>query len=290
MKVYPECLPCFALQALRAANRSTNDESLKWEILIEACRHIATFQQGMKPVEMAEIIYPLVSQKTGVFDPFETVKHETNQHALALYPFFKALVTESDRPIETAMKLAIIGNSVDFGVPQNHLKDLKTETLATLHESLAIDDTGDFLNLLSQSFSLLLLADNSGEIVLDRLLLETIHSHYPDLKITVAARDVPIINDVTLADIKEAGFPSFISAVSSGNRTPGVILEKANKKFLDVYHAADIIVSKGQGNYEGLSDDADDRVFFLLRAKCAIIARHVGVKEGAMIVKKGSVK
>ena len=290
MKVYPECLPCFALQALRAANQATNNESLKWEILVEASRYIATFQPGMKPVEMAEIIYPMVARKTGVPDPFETIKHETNQQALALYPFFKTLIAESKTPVKTALKLAIIGNSIDFGPPQNHHKDLKAETLATLHEPLTIDDTETLSSRLPRASALLLIADNSGEIVLDRLLLETIHSHYPDLKITVAVRDVPIINDVTLADFKEAGFPAAISAVSSGNKTPGVILGKASRKFLDIYAAADIIFSKGQGNYEGLSDDADERVFFLFKTKCAIIARHVGVKEGAMIVKQGGGK
>jgi uncharacterized protein with ATP-grasp and redox domains len=140
---------------------------------------------------------------------------------------------------------------------------------------------------LSRASALLLIADNSGEIVLDRLLLETLQDQYPGLKITIAARDVPIINDVTLADIKEAGIPADIPAISSGNKTPGVILGKASREFLDTYAAADIILSKGQGNYEGLSDDADERVFFLFKTKCVIIARHVGVKEGAMIVKKG---
>jgi uncharacterized protein with ATP-grasp and redox domains len=290
MKVYPECLPCFALQALHAANYSTDNESLKWEILGEACKQIATFKPGMKPVEMAEIIYPLVAQKTGVYNPYETVKHETNQHALALYPFFKALVAESNAPLETAVKLSIIGNSIDFGVPHNHLVNLRAETLAILHEPLAIDDTNGLFSQLTKAKSLLLLADNSGEIVLDRLLLETIQDQYSNLKITVAVRDVPIINDVTLEDIRETKFPASIPALSSGNKTPGVILKKANKEFLNVYTAADIILSKGQGNYEGLSDEADERIFFLFRAKCTIIARHAGVKEGTMIVKKGGGK
>jgi len=287
MKVYPECVPCFALQALRATDLATQDETLRWEILIEACKKIATFRPGMKPVEMAEIIYPLVGEKTGVPDPYAPVRHETNQHALSLYPFFKALVEESDVPIKTAIKLAIIGNSIDFGVPHNHLANLKTEAITLLHEPLAIDHTAELFDRLKKAKYLLLLADNSGEIVLDRLLLEIIQDHYPNLQITIAVREVPIINDVTLEDVKEAGFPNTIQAISSGNRTPGVILKKANQNFLDVYNDADIILSKGQGNYEGLSDDADERVFFLFRAKCAIIARHVGVKEGTMIVKKG---
>ncbi len=287
MKVYPECVPCFALQALRATDLSTRDESLRWDVLIAACKKIAAFQPGMKPVEMAEIIYPLVAAKTGVPDPYAPVRHETNRHALSLYPFFKALVEESDMPIETAIRLSIIGNSIDFGVPKNHLKNLKDETLATLHNPLAIDDSKVLLSTLPRASSLLLLADNSGEIVLDRLLLETIHDRFPDIALHIAVREVPIINDVTLEDVKEVGVPPFVRAISSGNRTPGVILKKANQNFLDVYRQADIILSKGQGNYEGLSDEADERVFFLFRAKCGIIARHVGVEEGAMIVKRG---
>ena len=287
MKVYPECVPCFALQALRTVDLTTRDEALRWEILIEACKNIATFQPGMKPVEMAEIIYPLVGRKTGIPDPYAPVRHETNQHALSLYPFFKGLVDESGHPIKTAIKLAIIGNSIDFGVPHNHLANLRTEALALLNEPLSIDHTNHLLRRLEGARGLLLLADNSGEIVLDRLLLETIQRRYPALQITVAVRETPIINDVTLEDIREAGFPPSIRAISSGNRTPGVILKKANKNFLDLYRQVDIILSKGQGNYEGLSDDADTRVFFLFRAKCAIIARHVGVREGAMIVTQG---
>lgn len=287
MKVYPECIPCFALQALRATDLATDDESLRWEILIEACRLIATFKPGMKPVEMAEIIYPLVGEKTGVPDPYAPVRHETNQHALSLYPYFKALVEESNTPIKTAIKLAIIGNSIDFAVPNHFLPSLKEEALTLLHEPFIIDHTAELMKTLTVAKRLLLLADNSGEIVLDRLFMETIQTHYPGIQMTIAVREVPIINDVTLEDIKEAGFPSAIRAISSGNRTPGVILGKANRIFLDLYDQADIILSKGQGNYEGLSDDADERVFFLFRAKCTIIARHVGVKEGTMIVKKG---
>ena len=287
MKVYPECVPCFAMQALRATDLATQDETLRWEILIEACHKIAGFTPGMKPVEMAEIIYPLVGEKTGVPDPYAPIRHETNQHALSLYSFFKALVEEGDNPILTAIKLAIIGNSIDFGVPDNRLADLKAESLALLGEPFIIDHTEVLLSRLHEAASLLLLADNSGEIVLDRLLLETIHDRYPDIRLHIAVREVPIINDVTLEDVKEAEFPPFIHAVSSGNRTPGVILRKASQAFLDLYEKVDIILSKGQGNYEGLSDDADERVFFLFRAKCAIIARHVGVKVGTMIVKKG---
>jgi uncharacterized protein with ATP-grasp and redox domains len=140
---------------------------------------------------------------------------------------------------------------------------------------------------LSSATKLLLLADNSGEIVLDRLLLETIQERYPVIQATIAVREVPIINDVTLDDVKEVGFPPTIRAISSGNRTPGVILAKASEAFLATYETSDLVLSKGQGNYEGLSDESDDRVFFLFRAKCAIIARHIGVEEGAMIVKKG---
>ncbi len=287
MNVYPECVPCFALQALRATDLSTRDENLRWEVLIEACKKIAAFTPGMKPVEMAEIIYPLVQEKTGVRDPYAGIRHETNRHALSLYPFFQALVEKSDIPILAAIKLATIGNSIDFGVPHNHLASLKSETLSLLHELLAIDHTPKLMRGLKGGHSLLLLADNSGEIVLDRLLLETIHANFPYLRLTVAVRETPIINDVTLPDVKEAKFPGYIHAVSSGNRTPGVILKKASRNFLEIYKKADIILSKGQGNYEGLSDDADARVFFLFRAKCAIIARHVGVPEGALIVKQG---
>ncbi len=287
MRVYPECIPCFALQALRAADLSTRDEALRWEVLIAACRKIATFKPGMKPVEMAEIIYPLVGEKTGVTDPYASIRHETNQHALSLYPFFREIVASSAEPVKTAVKLAIIGNSIDFGVPHNHLSNLKTEAVSLLGVPLVIDHTDEMMQRLSGAAELLLLADNSGEIVLDRLLLETIQERYPGVTATIAVREVPIINDVTLADVKETEFPPTIRAISSGNRTPGVILKKAAPEFLAIYDRADLILSKGQGNYEGLSDEADERVFFLFRAKCAIIARHVGVKEGTMIVRKG---
>ncbi len=287
MKVYPECVPCFAMQALRVTDLTTQDESLRWDVLIESCRRISTFRPGMKPVEMAEIIYPLVSEKTGVPDPYAPIRHETNHQALSLYPFFKSLVEESEFPLKTAIKLAIIGNSIDFGVPHNHLGNLKAEALSLLGEPLRIDHTNELFSRLEKAKELLLLADNSGEIVLDRLLLETIQKHHPALAVTIAVRDVPIINDVTLEDVKEVGFPPSIRAISSGNRTPGVILSKANDVFVETFGRADLVLSKGQGNYEGLSEEADDRVFFLFRAKCSIIARNVGVKEGAMIVKQG---
>ena len=128
-------------------------------------------------------------------------------------------------------------------------------------------------------YDFLYLGDNAGESVFDKLLIETINK-----PVFYATREVPVINDVIIDDAIASGLNSVAEIISSGSPAPGIILPLCSDEFLSVFQKADMIISKGQGNYEGLSD-ADRNIFFLLKAKCPVIAKDLNVNVNDIILK-----
>ena len=126
---------------------------------------------------------------------------------------------------------------------------------------------------------ILYLADNAGEIVFDRLLIEQL----PMQKITVVVKGFPIINDATMEDAVAAGLTEIVSVIDNGSDAPGTILEICSDAFVSRFEQADLIITKGQGNYETLSD-IDKNIYFILKAKCPVIASDLGCPIGQMVL------
>jgi uncharacterized protein with ATP-grasp and redox domains len=217
-----------------------------------------------------------------VNDPYYTVKQQFNAAALRLYSQMRNLILESDDPLATAVRLAIAGNIIDFGV-KSQLDE--TELKVTISKCLAEDPSGLQLEVFREAVNeaqvILYLADNAGEIIFDRLLIEQL----PEGKITVAVKGSPVINDATMEDAVLAGLPRIVDVIDNGSDAPGTILESCSQSFRDFFRKADLVIAKGQGNYETLSD-LDKNIFFILKAKCPVISRNIGCKVGEMILQK----
>jgi uncharacterized protein with ATP-grasp and redox domains len=193
----------------------------------------------------------------------------------------KALVAESDNPLETALRLSIAGNIIDYGTADQY--DLAATIERVLAQPFAIGDLAAFEEALVDSRkNILYLADNAGETVFDRILLEVI-----DRPTTYVVRSAPILNDATRQDALAAGLGDIAEIVDSGSDAPGTILSLCSPGFLILFAEADLIIAKGQGNYESLSQ-VDKRVFFLLQAKCPVIARDLNVAAGSIVLKLAS--
>ncbi len=282
MKTYLDCLPCLLRQVLEAARAATEDENIHRKVLDSVARMLPQFSLGATPPEIGQKCYRLVSQITGNDDPFREEKRKANQMVLALYPRLKQAVANSDDPLLTACKLAIAGNTMDLA-PQSSYSDLDSIIESALRSPLAIDNYLEFRRSIELSSHILYLGDNAGEIVFDRILIEELRQ-IKEFQIDFVVREKPIINDVTWHDAISVGLDRVATIISNGSDAPATILSQCSPQMLRLYHSADTIIAKGQGNYESLSEEQNN-IFFLLRAKCTVVARLLGVDIGDAILK-----
>ncbi len=217
-------------------------------------------------------------------DPYVDIKKQTYDLVLSLYPTLKQLVFESENPFDTAVRLAIAGNIIDFAVGDQH--NLEATIEKVLKSDFAINHSFELKEALSTAKKVLYLGDNAGEIVLDKLFIETIM--HPNLHFAV--RGAPVINDVTLDDARYVGMDRVADVIQNGYDAPSTILDKCSNEFQKQFYDADVIISKGQGNLEGLLNKTDKQIFFLLMVKCDVIAEALSVKKGDFVVMKNNQK
>lgn len=285
MKVYLDCYPCFVRQALDAARFATDDVDVQQSVLKAVVRAVADFNMSWPPPVAAQIIHRIVRELTGLVDPYAEAKRRCNRIALDMYGELEEIVGASSTPLETAARIAIAGNIIDFGVKSEiDVEDVRS----TVEHSLACEMSGNEMNAfreaVAEAETILYLADNAGEIVFDRLLIEQL----PADKLTVAVRGLPVINDATLQDARVAGITEIANVIDNGSDAPATILEDCSERFLELFERAELVIAKGQGNYETLSD-IDKNIFFLLKAKCPVIARHIGCEVGEVILRRNKI-
>lgn len=281
MKTFFDCIPCFLRQSLDSVRMTTPDETIHERLLREVLRALAGMDMRQSPPAMAQRIHRLIRELTGQDDPYRAVKDRFNRLALSIYPELRERVDSSADPLDTAIRLVIAGNVIDMGV-NNHLTDEQVHEAIDHALGAPLDaDTGAFGEAISDAGSILYLADNAGEIVFDRLLI----GRMPPEKVTVAVKGSPIINDATMEDAETAGLTGLVEVIDNGSDAPGTIIEDCSEDFRRRFDEADLVIAKGQGNYETLSN-ADRDVFFILKAKCPVIARDLGCRVGSLVLRR----
>jgi len=277
MKTYLDCIPCFFNQALRAGRIATDDERKIKRILDEIGMVLKDIPLESSPPETGRLIYKKVREITGNHDPYKEIKIESTNKALSLYHSVKQEIEQSGDRVLSAIRIAIAGNIIDFGMNRNF--DIEREIHEVLEKDFAIYDYKKFKECLDRTDEILYIGDNAGESVFDRILIEELKK-----PVIYVVRDEPVINDVTYDDAILAGIDKVATIVSSGTNAPGTILTTCSSKFRKIYGDAKFVISKGQGNYEGLSDEKKS-IFFMLKAKCYVIAKDIGVTEGDIVLK-----
>ena len=283
MQTYLECVPCFLRQALDASRMVTDDPAVHERVVRGTLRLVAEMPFDRSPPWMGQRIHRLLREATGDPDPYREVKHRSNALALELYPVLKQRVRASADPFATAVRLAIAGNVIDFGCRSSLDDDEVHEAIEDALDSHAPEPNkgavDDLRRAIEQASDILYLADNAGEIVFDRLLIEEI----PADRITLVVRGRPVINDATRPDAEAAGLSSLVTVMDNGSDVPGTILESCSSSFRTRFQQGDLVIAKGQGNYETLSGEKSS-IFFLFKAKCPVIVRDVGCEVGQMVV------
>ncbi|MCF7958981.1 MAG: ARMT1-like domain-containing protein [Phycisphaerae bacterium] len=282
MKTYFDCIPCYIRQALDAVRSVTDDQEIQGQVLQEVLDLVAKMDMNATPPAVAQKIHRIIKRLTKTADPYKQEKQHFNQFAMSLLPKYKKLIDSSENPLEIALRLAIAGNIIDLGVQCSlELSEAEKVIETTLtDDSLDLVALDDFQQAVAGAKDILYLADNTGEIVFDKLLIEQIGPE----KITLVVRGVPIINDATLEDAKAVGLADLVKTMDNGDDAPGTILETCSEAFRNRFKQADLVIAKGQGNYETLSD-VDKNMFFVLKAKCPVIAEHLGCQVGTLVLR-----
>ncbi|MDP8234447.1 MAG: ARMT1-like domain-containing protein [Candidatus Saelkia tenebricola] len=277
METYLECIPCLFKQSLLIADKVNLDDDKKRQLIKSVCGLFMDeecFKQP--PPVIAKGIYEFIYQLSGVKDVFRQEKKDSTQEALSFYYHLRRRVNESTDPLLEAIRISILGNIIDFGALCNF--NLENEIKIIDQKHFAVFDYQNFKDVLDKADSILYIADNAGECVFDKVLIETLGK-----KIFYAVRSKPIINDATFEDAKCAGIDEVAEIVDSGSELPGILLDNVNPKFLSLFRSVPLIISKGQGNFETLSD-VEAPLFFLLQAKCSLVSRMFSCEIGDFIL------
>jgi len=283
VKVNLDCIPCFQRQALQAVRFISGGEGLQEQILRAVMKKLFELKWDSKPTEMANEAHKVVRMLVKVGDPYKGVKKDSNDLVLELYPKLRTMVEESEDPLRTAIRLAIAGNIIDFGA----LREFELEkTIREVSERrFALDDYEIFKGKLKDAKTVLFFADNAGEIGFDRLLIETMLKEKSFKRIGFVVKGGPIINDATLEDARYMGLDKLpnVKFLTISNGEAGTGPKISSQEVGGWIEAYDLIISKGQGNYEGLSEF--NGIFFTLIVKCTIVASDIGVNVKDIVFK-----
>ncbi len=270
-----DCISCFIRQALEAGRAVSDDPALHETVVREMLLWMSQADLSQSPPSFAQHIHRRLRAAIGDGDPYRAAKDRHNQMALDLLPELRTMITQSHDPLRTAVRLAVAGNAIDMGIEADISEsDLRGAIdLALDHPVCGEPDA--FRRAVDRARDILYIADNAGEIALDVLLVEQLGGQ----RVTVAVRGAPVLNDATLEDARAVGLEAIADVVPNGSDAPGTILADCSEDFRRRFAQADLVIAKGQGNYESLNDEPGN-IFFLFKVKCHVIAQQVGEPIG----------
>ena len=258
MRTYLDCIPCFLRQSLDAARRVTEDPDIHEQILRGVLQLTTELNLNMPPPWVGQAIHRRLRELTGVDDPFRGAKSRFNQLAMEMLPELRAEVKQAPDPMVAATKLAIAANIIDLGAKSSVTEEQAVAALRAACHDCVYGDWTAFHEAVADAKTILYLADNAGEIVIDRLLIEELGPE----RVTLVVRGRPVINDATISDAREVGLHELVDVIDNGSDAPGTILEDCSADFQERFLSSDLIIAKGQGNFETLSDTTGN-IFFL---------------------------
>lgn len=285
MNITDECVKCIVGQINKATKLLKLDEKLADSIMVEVEKKALNFSFNETPPYVAKDVYEYLAQRTNLKDPLEKMKQESIKKATSYLPFIQEKIEKNEDKLFTAIKAAVAGNVIDFAVTKEFCLDEEINSI--FQTDFAINDYEVFKNELEKSNSLIILSDNAGENVFDKVLVKTIRELYPLLEIYYATRDKPIINDITTKEAIQVGIDEYCKVISTGVDTPGLEKKQASKEFLELFEKTPLVLSKGMGNFECLESFNDKKIFFLFKVKCDVVAKTVKRNLGEIVLKRG---
>lgn len=280
MQAKPECLDCCLRQMQNTLRLLNADPAVRQRVESCIADHVARASLQQTPAALSQPVYETIAAITGIGDPYAQQKRETNRAALAILPDIEAIVDSAADPLDAALHAAVAGNVIDLGI--GHAFDIEKDIIELMQRPFAIDALADFQAELGPGRRLLYVGDNAGEIVFDTLLVKKILK--TGARLTYVVKSGPIINDATARDAEEIGMTRLAPVIETGGSDIGINWDNVSGEFLAAWGAADIILAKGHGNFE-TCNDRPGNVYFLLKAKCDMVAAELGVALGDIVFK-----
>ncbi len=288
------CVPCTVNAAYDIASKATSDPDMIREILLETLRWIPNaLKEDASPNILHSQVYKITQRITGVKDPFKNLKDISNDVALKVYPSLLRkfeVIEDNVEALRFCLKASIIGNMMDFEVHGHrfNLENLESQSKEFLKEPLMIDNVDELSKIVGSGARILYLTDNAGEIVFDKLVAKCLKERWRCV-VTMVVKGGPVLNDATLEDAEyvKAG-EACDKIVTTGDDTIGVIINRASEEFNQTLEESDLIMSKGQGNFEsltGLEREIGKPICYVLRVKCEVIGKTLGAPKGSNVVK-----
>lgn len=279
MRTSLECLPCLVRQALDAARLASPDPEVSEELVRDTLARLAESDLRQSPPLLAQRVHRRLRELLGVDDVYRSAKEHLNRVAMGLQGDLKKVLADAEDPFELAVGLAIAGNVIDLGVSGDISEaDVRGSLERALREPVR-GPLDDLRRSAEQADHILYLADNAGELVFDRLLIEQLGPE----RVTVAVRGAPVLNDATIEDARMAGLTDIVEVIDNGSDAPGTVLDDCSPAFRRRFAGADLIIAKGQGNFESLVDEPGP-IYCLFKVKCPVIAGRVGLPVGTHVV------
>ena len=273
MRTELDCLPCFLRQALFAARLAAPaDDAAHSRVLASVSALLPRLDRALSPPENAVAVYRTIATASGCPDPFATTKRRENEAALAMRASIAEHIRTSRDPLLAAVQFALAGNIIDYGSQQEFDLDAVLEGCG--QKLPFVNDFSGLTRDLARAETVLILCDNAGEVVFDGLLAETMGRTS-----WFAVKDHPVINDATIDDARFCGLDRLGTVLGNGTGCPGTPLDACGTDFLKVFHEADLVISKGQGNFETLTHPPRP-VYFLLTVKCPLVGKRVAAMRG----------
>jgi len=286
MNITNDCVDCIVGQIKKATDSLNCEKNLAKEINDEVLKRSKSFSYEHTPPWVVKDVYELLGKKLNTTDPLEQIKQSSITAALKLIPFVQNKLSLSTDKLFTAIKASVAGNVIDFASKEQF--DLTHEIQNVFDTDFAINKYSLLKEKLNTINKLMILADNSGENVFDKVLLETFKEYYPNIKLYYATRGKPVINDITTKEAYQVGIDKVATIVNSGVDTPGYEKSRASNSFNELYESMPLIIAKGMGNFECLEASKDKRIFFLFKVKCNVVANAVKQDVGSIILKNGA--
>lgn len=277
LKLHLDCYLCFQRQALQAARFTGANEEIQRKTLLRIMDILASAPPDATPPQLSEIIHRAIREETGSKDAYREVKQASTRQALGLYPRLKQLVAQAPDPFALSVRLAVTGNMIDFAVADHF--DLWEDIQTDLELPLAHDETPRLAHELEKAAWVLYLADNAGETVFDRILLEALQPK----PVKYIVKSGPVLNDATREDALAAGIDQLAEIHETGVDAAGVVLQRSSPAFRALLANAPVIIAKGQANYESLGGTPGN-IFYLFKVKCPMVSAAAGQPLGSQIV------
>lgn len=289
MMMHHECILCNLKQVYRIIRISDRTDEEARRLVALAMEYLSKVDYAKTNSEIMGETWKLITGEIGNGNPYNEIKEHYNSLLLREEENLRKVIECSANPLYSAVRLSALGNQIDFA-GKRETSFILDDLYQSLGQEFAIDHSKLLFDDLEKAKMLLYLGDNCGEIVLDKLFLQQIKKQYPKLSIVYGVRGNPVVNDVTMDDANFVGMNTVAEILENGSGALGTVLDDTSQEFQDVFTKSDLVISKGQGNFESLSDHESTIIYHIMMVKCERIAEKLDVPEGTIVCMKNNRK